>query len=229
MSAGLDAGRLLVVAPHCDDAELGAGGAIARAVDAGGEVELFVMSAGDLDLLHTAEPVSGARRRAETRSAMQVLGVKTSCFAFHDAECRLDALPLLEGISRLDAAIDAFCPDRVLIPLPSAHQDHLWTHRAAVAALRPSRAGHRPGVVLAYEYPLSAWGGEAADEAGGLYLDIGRVVERKRAALACHASQMRGARSLISVEAALCLARMRGFECGCEWAERFRVLRWVQR
>jgi LmbE family N-acetylglucosaminyl deacetylase len=59
-----------------------------------------------------------------------------------------------------------------------------------------------------------------------LFVDTSAHMGRKRAALECYASQIDEAPSR-SVEACMALARFRGSQNGCEYAEAFKVVRIV--
>lgn len=86
--------RLLVIAPHCDDETLGAGGLMLQARKAGADVHVVIISNGDgfrvgvqseYKTLRVA-PADYVRyayhRQGESRAAMHVLGVPPSCVAF---------------------------------------------------------------------------------------------------------------------------------------------------
>jgi LmbE family N-acetylglucosaminyl deacetylase len=127
----------------------------------------------------------------------------------------------------LDAIQERFKPTEVLIPLPSAHQDHRYAYEVCIAATRPSASKWRPSLIAAYEYPASGWGDGSGVDAGhgGIYVDVSRHWHKKMAALDCYQSQMRGPQHLFSLEGAEALAIMRGLECGFKKAELFHALR----
>lgn len=73
--------KLLIVAPHADDAELGCGGLIQRVLKVGGEVKVLLMTFSFLPYpkmnLNTGnyELYSGEDRYEEMKESMKTLGV----------------------------------------------------------------------------------------------------------------------------------------------------------
>jgi len=221
MSYGYSCERALVIAPHSDDMELGCGGFVARMCAEGVAVTELIMATGDLIQSHRPEVTPISIRREEAQRAAEFLGVKAVEFAFTE-ESRLDTVPMARGTAAIQTMIDDLRPDAVLLPLPSAHQDHRWVHDCAVSALRPWRVGHSPTAILGYEYPLLFWGGYDLTEQT-LYVDISQHMLTKITAVNVYQSQLRpGPLSASAVEV---YCRQRGVECGAEFAERFKVIR----
>lgn len=219
--------RLMVLAPHCDDAELGCGGTIARVVRAGGEALSVVATTSDQDFLHLERTVTADERVAEFSAASEVLGAMPILLT-RGYEAKLHLYPMGKLVQDIDRHMKEFAPDTVLIPLPSSHQDHVYMYQAGLAACRPSRSKDFIRTVAAYEYPSTGWGpgGESAPSHGGMYVNITETMEAKKQALSMYKTQMRdGTNSLLSVEGAEILARLRGVEAGFRYAELFRVLR----
>jgi LmbE family N-acetylglucosaminyl deacetylase len=213
--------RVLVIAPHSDDMELGCGGFVARMCFEGVEVTELIMATGDLIQSHKPEVTPISIRREEAERAAEFLGVRRVEFAFTE-ESRLDTVAMARGTSLIQSLIDDLMPNAVLLPLRSAHQDHRWVHDCAVAALRPWRVGHHPTAILGYEYPLLFWGGYDQTEMT-LYVDITAHMTTKIMAVNVYQSQLRpGPLSSVSVDT---YCRQRGTECGAEYAERFKLIR----
>jgi len=219
--------RLMVIAPHCDDAELGCAGYMAKTIDDGGEVIVVIATVGDIHFLHRDEIVDKMTRIEEFKAAIKVLGVKDYMVVTFDYEAKLNTFPSGNMVKALDQAQDEWKPDEVLIPLPSAHQDHKYMWDVSVAATRPSPAKHMPTLIAAYEYPSTSWGegAEVSSFRGGMYVDIGAHIDQKMKCLDEHKSQMRDGDHLISTEAVKALARIRGLEAGFQYAELFQILR----
>src|SRR5712672_1881425 len=95
-------------------------------------------------------------------------------------------------------------------------------------ACRPS---HRaaPTVVLAYEtLSETHWNVPGIEPAfvPELFVDVTKHMPKKKAALECYASQINHAPSR-SIDACVALARFRGSQNGCDYAEAFKVVRIV--
>jgi len=220
--------RVLVLSPHADDAELGVGGYLARVVDAGGEVMVVLATAGTSRSLNLGRVVGERERLNEFLESMSVLGVQATEVLTTGFDGALDTVPRAQMIHRLDMLQNRFEPDEVLIPLASSHQDHRYCWEVGLAATRPSRAKHAPGLVAAYEYPATCWGGGGiVDVAGGtLYIDVSATWQRKIDALRRHVSQIHeGAGHLVGVAGVTALAQWRGAESGFALAEVLHVLR----
>jgi LmbE family N-acetylglucosaminyl deacetylase len=227
--------RLLVVSPHPDDETFGCGGLLARAVDAGCDVAVMVISAPAALRQFGADEqvVEGARRHGEFEDAMAVLGVRDHevLFTSDDIHLRLDVMPQAELVDLIERrgryAFEAFRPDIVCMPAPSYNQDHVAVFRAVMAACRPHLPKDKAfaSLVMEYDQPQLSWGAEAF--VPNLYVDIGDTLSRKLAAYACYRSQIRAEphhASLANVER---LARLRGAEVSLPAAEAFRCRRLV--
>jgi LmbE family N-acetylglucosaminyl deacetylase len=69
--------KIMIVAPHCDDEVLGAGGLIEKALESGSEVQVAIMT-------NCNYQKNGATRKAETINALAGLGVKNDKITFLD-------------------------------------------------------------------------------------------------------------------------------------------------
>ena len=173
----LGPGPALVFAPHPDDEVLGCGGALRRHVLAGDEVRVVVVTDGAA----TAESEEGERtaqlRREESRAAAQLLGYGEPLFWQLPDRGLVYGEPL---IKRLLEAIREFAPALVYAPsLLERHPDHRVLAMSVLEALR--RMDPPPALAL-YEVavPLNP----------NRLLDITELMEEKRRAIACFASQL---------------------------------------
>lgn len=218
---------LLVVAPHADDAELGAGGYIAKCKEMGWKVGVTILCSTNVKRYHAKEVTAATTRTVEAEAAAQLLGLDM-LDVLHYPEGDVYSINLAELVGRLDDRLDAFAPSEVLIPLTSSNQDHDLVWRACLAALRPSKL-KTPTRVLAYEIPHNCWGPTHLQGPiqGKVYVPLSEAqMARKMAALACHHSQIEGRETtLAGLAGARNLALMRGVECGATYGELFYLLR----
>lgn len=219
--------KLLVFTPHCDDETISCGGYIARTIAEGGEVLVVIASVSEIDFLHKGL-VSIKNRLDELEHALEKLGGCKYKVLTKGFESKLHQYPMGDLVASMDRVQNDFCPDEVLIPLPSCHQDHVYMYTACVAATRPTLYKHQPKFIAAYEYPLTNWGegAEANSFKGGMYVDVTEYWPQKVDALNCYESQMRGDKDLISTYGCEALARMRGLEIGVDYAELFHIMRY---
>jgi LmbE family N-acetylglucosaminyl deacetylase len=216
--------RLTVIAPHPDDETLGAGGTIARFADRGVEVSVLIVS-GHLPPLYPPEAFEVTR--AEAERALKVLGVHRWEFLQIPATM-VHEVPVAELNGKITHFVRETNPEAVLLPFPDRHIDHRIIFDASVVACRPVHAD-APKVVLAYEtLSETHWNVPGIEPAfvPEFYVDTSGHMDRKREALDCYASQIDGAPSR-STDACMALARFRGSQNGCQYAEAFKVVRIV--
>jgi len=183
---------VLTIGAHPDDAEFGAGATLARWATAGAEITILVVTDGSKGSWNPDEDVKALvqRRRAEQRSAADVLGVQHCTHLGHvDGELEYS----MELRNEIALAIRSVAPDIVLSHDPwkryELHPDHRATGLAAVdgvvsarepLALRHSGlAPHRPRSLL-------LWSPDDPDHAEPMSGDEAR---KKLEALLCHSSQ----------------------------------------
>lgn len=204
--------RALVLAPHTDDGELGCGGTIARLVEAGCEVAYAAFSTARQSLPEDFPPDTLSR---EVKAATGQLGIRPENVHVLDYEVRklgYSRQAILEDLVRLRRE---FSPELVFMPsLHDIHQDH---STVAAEALRAFKAC----TLLGYEL---IWNNLTFNTACFVRLAAAHV-ERKVLAFQEYKSQ--AGRPYASREFLESLARTRGVQIGCEFAECFEVVRWV--
>jgi LmbE family N-acetylglucosaminyl deacetylase len=216
--------KLVVIAPHPDDETLGCGGTIARFAASGTEVSVLVV-AGHLPPLYDEAAFETTHR--EALAAFKIMGVAQSAFLRIPATMVRD-VPVAELNGKINGFIREIGPDMVLLPFPDRHIDHRIIFDACIVACRPVHAA-APKAVLAYEtLSETHWNVPGIEPvfAPDFFVDTTDYMARKNAALACYASQVNNAPSR-SVEACTALARFRGSQNGCGYAEAFKVVRIV--
>lgn len=212
VTAQTERASALVLAPHPDDETLGCGATIMRKVHAGRPVRVIFATDGRHS--HCSTRISpdalAAIRREEAVSACRVLGVDAGSVLFLDYEDGRLGDYIAAAQERVLAVIREFGPGEIYVPCGiDRHADHRAL-RAVVASLMRDGQIHCP----VYEYPiwffsaLSWTGGRGprfaaaatipARMAAALLRLSPRLVrtagylDRKRTALAEHATQCRG-------------------------------------
>jgi N-acetylglucosamine malate deacetylase 1 len=187
--------RVLVVAPHPDDEVIAVGGSLALHQRLGSEVlTLFVT----LDA-----PAADVGRQGEAERAARLLGFDHRFLGFPDGSVSWHEAALARAIAE---AIRSFRPDVIYCPFPG---DHHRDHQAASACTGAAVAetGYK-GEAWCYEVWSCLW--------PNIGVDISSVVEIKREAINCYASQVA---HVDYVEGALGLNRFRGMKLGVDYAE----------
>ena len=116
----------------------------------------------------------------------------------------------------------------MFIPFPDRHIDHRTIFDASVVCGRPNKKKF-PKVVLAYEtLSETHWNvpGVVASFNPEFFVDTTQYMKQKEQALTAYKSQITNNNSR-SVEACLALAKFRGSQNGCDYAEAFKVVRIV--
>ncbi len=207
--------KILVIAPHADDEVLGVGGYLLHQQALGAEIMIVIGTIGGTDVRQNFDV-----RMAEFRAVCERLGARGEVL-FHNMDTLMDTLPAFEITSRLDKIVDAFRPDEIFINYRSLHQDHIKLYECALASMR-LREGYSPRLIALYEYPFATT--QVGPIGGGyMYHDITYCIEEKVALFELYTTQIRQSPSPLNREGVLALARIRGVECGTEYAEKFYV------
>lgn len=211
---------VLVVAAHPDDEVLGAGGTVAKHVDAGDEVHVLVVTEGASQQYDDPSMVDQKVRESET--CADRLGVKAVHYG-DLPDMRLDNVDHVEINTIIEGVIDNISPAIVYTHSPTdVNIDHEAVYKSTLVATRP---GAGVGRVLAYEVPSSTnWSGGDQTFAPSVYVDITETLERKIRAFEAYESERRSFPHPRSEEAIRSYARMRGTAAGYEAAEAFRLV-----
>lgn len=216
---------VLILAAHPDDELLGAGATLARHVGDGDQVHAVVLTEGASSRYREglAEELAKAAHRAA-----QVLGV-ASLELWPLPDQRLDALPLIEVVQRVEELVDAVRPDVVYTHFPGdVNADHGIVARAAWTACRPYVV---PGLrrFAVFETPSStewAWSADCPFTPS-LYVDVTHTLDTKLEAMSCYESELRDHPHPRSLRALRERAAYWGSRVGRPAVEPFQVLREV--
>jgi LmbE family N-acetylglucosaminyl deacetylase len=204
--------KILVLAPHTDDAELGCGGTIARFLEQGADVFVAAFSTAQ-ESLPPDTPHDTLRQ--EFLQAMQTLGVPRDQLFVRDFRVRHlseHRQEVLEDLVSLRAQVE---PDLVLLPsVHDMHQDHQVVHAEGLRAFKDIS-------VLGYEL---LWNHISFDAQAFVRLEE-RHVESKQRGLQCYQSQILLKRPYFEKEFIMSWARMRGLQVKAALAEAFEVMR----
>ncbi|MBN2310538.1 MAG: PIG-L family deacetylase [Candidatus Hydrogenedentes bacterium] len=184
------------VAAHPDDVEFMMGGTMLLLGEAGYELHYMNVANGSMGTAVDTREAIVAKRTQEAREAAAALGA-----VFH--EPLVDDLDIFydrTDCRALCAVIRSIKPRIMLVQPPEDYmEDHMNAGRLAVSAAfyrgmlnyktDPPRATITDEVTLYHALPYGLRDGLRRRVHAGQYVDISSVIERKRAALACHTSQ----------------------------------------
>lgn len=186
--------RVLIVSAHSDDAEIGAGGTIAR----------LIAERPDADVSWVVFAAGGPARAAEARaSANALLGVAVRA-ALDLRDLRDSYLPYLGPAAKEALAAHAgFDPDLILSPRrDDAHQDHRH-----ISELVPQV--FRRAVVIEYEIPK--WDGDLGT--ANLYVPLAAAEADAKIAHVMAAFPSQSGRDWFTEDTLRAILRLRGIEC----------------
>ena len=222
-----ESNTILVVTPHPDDAEGGAGGTIARWTAEGRNVVLVVTTDGSHGTSdRSVKPEDLAKtREQEQRNAAEVLGISEVVFLGLPDQGLEDTSEFREKIVR---QIRKHKPDIVVTIDPNRpyirHRDHIMTGRVTLDAVFPYARDHlafpehlEEGLEPHKVREVYLWGSDDPDT----FLDITDTFEIKMKALYRHVSQV-GEPSDDRMERSRARFGEVGKKIGVELAEQFK-------
>ena len=204
--------KVLVLAPHTDDGELGCGGTVARLLEEGSQVWFAVFSTCE-ESVPEGYPSDVLRR--EFLSVMDHYGIPRERVSIFDFPVRHFTAHRQEILEKMVALNRTIAPDLVLVPsLHDVHQDH---HTIAEEAIRAFKRTS----ILGYEEP---WNNLKFSNQVYIILEE-RHLRSKIEAIACYQSQ--GRRPYTSEEYIRSLAVTHGVQVGRPLAEVFETERLI--
>lgn len=190
--------RILAIHAHPDDIEIQCAGALALLADRGCHITMATMTPGDCGGTGGDPDVLAATRRAEAKAAADLIGADYVCLEFRDLAI-FDDDP---SRRRVTEALRRARPDLILTAPPVDYLcDHEATSRLVRDACFTATLPHYrtrlwepapPLRKIPHLYYVDALEGRDRDGVPlpvGFRVDISAVADRKRAMLACHASQ----------------------------------------
>lgn len=219
--------RILVVSPHPDDEIISCGGLIELARVRAATVHVTYVVVGSSRQLVTGG-TSAEPRKAEMAAVSREAGFSYDLLYEGEEFLRLDTLPQVELVNRIEDRIQSYQPDIVVVPPATSYdQDHRAVYNACMTALRPipTEVRHFVPVVLMCEEPYS-WG-SAEHPRVNFYIDLTGLEPAKAAYMKLHATQDRQEPFSRSGPNLTRLLRLRGAEIGRSAAEAYVLLRGV--
>lgn len=198
--------KVIAIGAHPDDLEYGCGGALHKLSKAGHEINLLVMTRGEMG----GDP---ELRQKEQEASARLLKARLYWGRFNDTQVALEK----ETINTIEFFIKKIKPDLIFVMFPNdTHQDHRVVAQATVTATRYVRN------VLFYEVPSTVDFSPAS-----VFADVGGVLGKKMAILKAHRSQVFATRiaDLSILESAKATALFRGVQNRVKYAEGFVPLR----
>ncbi len=222
--------KVLVIAAHPDDEMLGCGGTIARHASNKDSVTVMVLGEGitSRSIKRNIDKNKNYlnQLKDKTRKANKTLGVNNVIFE-NLPDNRFDDLNILDVTKKIEKVLFSFKPNIIYTHSGlDLNRDHQIVNEAVITACRPQRNNYLEKILL-FEVPSSSeWSStEKRQFSPNYFVDISSFFKRKTKALKIYKSEIKKwphPRSFRGIEY---LARLRGAQVGCEFAESFYMLR----
>lgn len=204
--------KIVVLAPHTDDGELGCGGTISRALEEGAKLYYIALSTAEASV---PKGFPKNRLEIEVKKACKTLKIPSSnLFIFRHEVRKLNYVrqEILESLVSLQKKIK---PDIVFLPSSKdIHQDHITVMQEGIRAFKYS-------TILGYEL---IWNNLSFHTDCFIKLKK-KHINAKVKALACYETQ-RG-KKYMSEDFITSLAKVRGTQINEIYAETFELIRWI--
>jgi LmbE family N-acetylglucosaminyl deacetylase len=165
--------NVLAIGSHPDDLELGCGGTLIQHLNDGDAVTLLIVTDGENG------PGLVSERRKEQQKSCETMGVDIGNVVWGSLPDLAVGNHEREVVSLIERVIDAFHIDLIYTHgIHDTHQDHRAVALGTLGAARKCRR------ILFYDSPSSY------DFHPTMFVDIAATLEKKIAALLCHASQV---------------------------------------
>lgn len=225
MEGGRASLKILAIGAHPDDLEISCAGTLAKLVKAGHEVVLCHASNGDKGHYEIPPQELARIRQREAKQAGEVIGCKTVTLGLKDGEIKASDENARLAVLELIRSVE---PDFIITHDPNDYMpDHVEVSKMvfdmSFLATVPGFSDRFPpaGKVPALFYMDNLSGMHFQPT---LYVDISETFDTKIDMLRCHQSQLQWLKEHDNVDIVDCvetLAKMRGMQAGCKYAEGF--------
>jgi len=204
--------RILILAPHTDDGELGCGGAITRFTEEGHDVYYVAFSTAEQSLPPGFPPNT---LEIEVKAATKVLGISQKNLIIFNYEVRKLNYSRQEILEQLVKLRNDIKPSLIFLPSPNdLHQDHHTVSEEGIRSFKNSS-------ILGYEL---LWNNISFNTQSFVILSESHIRTKLRA-LQEYKSQYH--RKYLTEEFVTGWARTRGTQINADYAEAFEVIRWI--
>lgn len=204
--------KVFILAPHTDDGEFGCGGSISRFLEEGDDVYYIAFSTAKESV---PEGMPSNILEIEVKDATARLGIDPKNLKIYGFTVRKLNYVRQEILEELVKLKKEYNPELVLLPSPNdLHQDHYTVSIEGQRAFKQTS-------MLGYEIP---WNNITFRTQSFIKLEK-RHIQMKINALDAYNSQKM--RNYATPEFIWSLAKTRGTQIGCDYAEAFEVIRWV--
>jgi len=221
---------VLIIVSHSDDETLGMAGSIVRHVEKGDKVFAISMTdgVGSRDINSNGAAIERINAAKEAAKELDFEWLSGGNFPDNS----MDKVGILEIVKKIEASKRLVNPNIIYTHSHAdLNIDHQITCKAVLTAFRPQPL-ETYEEIRAFEVPSATDYGQRSITGcfqPNLYIDITRTWHRKLKALKCYSQEMRESPHPRSLEGLENLAKLRGNQCGVQFAESFEILRKIER
>ena len=217
--------NVVVIAPHPDDETLGLGGTIKRFTKNKINVSILIVS-GHLPPLYKKKDFD--QTLLESKKVFKYLGVSDYEFMRIPAT-KVNELSVADLNKKISKFITDRTPDTVFIPFPARHIDHRIIFDSSVVACRPLNKKSPKNVFLYETLSETHWNVPNVEPSfqPTVFVNIDETIKDKISAMRLYKSQINSNTPSRSEDAIEALAKFRGSQNGCKYAESFQIVRMV--
>lgn len=207
--------KILILSPHTDDAELGAGGTISKLIKEGSKILWVVFSTAEDSI---PDNMDKNILTSEFSNVYKSIGLNDENVMIHHFKVRNLSYHRQEVLEELYKLRKNYNPDLVIGPsINDLHQDHKTVAEEMIRAFKSSSS------IISYELP---WNHLTFNTQMFIKLEEEHI-EKKISMLNHYKSQISLGRYYFSSDFIRGLAYTRGAQINYKYAEAFEVIRWI--
>jgi len=216
--------RILIIAAHPDDEILGCGGLIAKYKNKSKIQTIFltdgVSARGKKNKLIDL-------RKKECLKLFKFININKPIF-FNFPDNKLDSIPLLNIVKKIESVIKKFKPNLVLTHYENClNIDHKVAYQATITACRPLKKNSFINQIVSFEVPSSTeW--KISNKSifkPNIYIDISKEIKKKINYLKFYKSEIKLYPHSRSTRGVKAVASYRGIISGFNYAEAYLLVR----
>lgn len=218
--------NILIIAAHPDDEVLGCGGTIARHSSNRDRIGVLFIADG-VGARNDAFAENLKKRKQAAEAALKTLGAESLGFLdFPDN--RLDTIPLLDIVQKIEKVIEDFQPNVVYTHhYGDLNVDHAIVHRATLTACRPIPKSCVKEIYVYEVLSATEWSLGNNLFVPNCFVGIEDYWDQKINAINSYNQEMRPSPHTRSMEHLKSLAEHRGESVGLKKAEAFLMIRYI--
>ncbi len=218
--------NILVIAAHPDDEALGCGGTISKHSAKGDRIGVLFIADG-VGARNDAFAENLKKRKHAAENALRILGAESLGF-FDFPDNRLDTIPLLDIVQKIEKVIEDFQPSVVYTHhYGDLNVDHAIVHRSTLTACRPIPGSYVKEIYTYEVLSATEWSLGNNLFIPNYFINIEDYWDKKVTAINAYNQEMRPFPHTRSMEHLQSLAEHRGASVGLRKAEAFLMIRCV--